>query len=106
MEADQYQVVWTPAAQHKLQEIVAEILEASPSRAVPFGHKIADLAGAAEILYEHLSEAIQYRSLDRQLETKTSHNSACRGVKPWAFPSNPDRDEMFIGKELEIGELR
>jgi plasmid stabilization system protein ParE len=40
VEPDQYRVVWTPAAQWRLQEIVAEILERAPSRAIPFARKI------------------------------------------------------------------
>jgi len=40
VESDQYRVVWTLAAQWKLKEIVAQILEAAPSRAIPFGRKL------------------------------------------------------------------
>ena len=39
----------------------------SCNRILKAGRTIADLAGADEITSEHLSETLQYRTLDRQL---------------------------------------
>lgn len=46
MEPDQYRVVWTPEAQLKLKEIVAQILKAAPSRAIPFARQIEKAASS------------------------------------------------------------
>jgi plasmid stabilization system protein ParE len=40
VEADQYRIVWTSEAQWQFQEIIAQILNAAPSRAKPFAYKI------------------------------------------------------------------
>ena len=40
-------------------------------RVLKVARTIADLVGAPELASEHVSEAIQYRSLDRQLWTRT-----------------------------------
>lgn len=44
MEADRYRLVWTPEAQRKLKEIVAQILNTAPSRAIPFARRIEEAA--------------------------------------------------------------
>jgi magnesium chelatase family protein len=41
--------------------------ERAYDRILRLAHTVADLAGAASITSEHVSEAIQYRSLDRQI---------------------------------------
>jgi plasmid stabilization system protein ParE len=46
VEPDQYRIVWTPKAQWKLKEIIAQILEAAPSRARPFGQKLEQAAAS------------------------------------------------------------
>jgi plasmid stabilization system protein ParE len=46
VETDQYRVVWTPEAQWKLAEIVAQILKQAPSRATPFGRRIERAASS------------------------------------------------------------
>jgi len=55
---------------HKLLEMVVDKLGMSArahSRILKVSCTIADLEGAENISTAHLSEAIQYRSLDRQL---------------------------------------
>ena len=46
METDQYRIVWTPEAQRKLEKIVAQILEAAPSRAIPFARRLEKAAAS------------------------------------------------------------
>ena len=58
---------------HKLLEMVVDKLGMSArahSRILKVSRTIADLEGVENISTAHLSEAIQYRSLDRQLTGK------------------------------------
>jgi len=59
----------TPEAGHLLKSAMRELMLSvrSYTKILKVARTIADLAGAAAIEPAHLAEAIQYRSLDRQL---------------------------------------
>lgn len=64
---------------HRLLERIVDQLGMSAratTRILKVARSIADLEGAEQITTAHLSEAIQYRTLDRQPRAKTSANHA------------------------------
>lgn len=69
METDRYRLVWTPEAQRKLQEIVAQILNAAPSRAIPVGHRIEEAAATLSWSPQRCSRTPEHSEY-RQLSVK------------------------------------